>query len=105
MAIQVDAQSRFNRQSVIMVNDIVTFGKWNRPEWMRRENIDEDDILTFKINSLRAGRPDLIANDLYTRPFLDWVLVMWNSPRNTLGWPKIGEVIEAPAGSIVLPNI
>ena len=105
MAIEVDAQSRFNRQSVIMKGEIVTFGRWLRPDWMRRENINEDDILTFKITSLRAGRPDLLASDLYNRPFLDWIIVMWNSPRDTLGWPKIGEVIEAPSGAVVLPNI
>ena len=104
-SIQNSSLSRFYQSTPIVVNNIVTFGRWDRPNWMNEENVSTQNIITLKINQNYAGRPDLIANDYYNSPFLEWVVILFNRPLEPLGFPKAGSVIKIPSSKIVSSNL
>ena len=104
MTIEVTSQSRFVLTEPIIKDGVETFGRWKRPDFMKAGELNEDQILTKQIDGEFAGRPDQIALDVYGSPFLDWVVIMFNNPKNTLGWPQNGTVIKLPAPDIVLLN-
>ena len=97
--------SRFQDTQVVSKDNIQTFGLWNRPDFMIRENLDDDQILKITIDSTTAGRPDLIAQQYYKTALLEWIVVMFNRPLNPLGWPEIGKVIEIPKSTVVFRSL
>jgi hypothetical protein len=101
MPIDVQDFSRFSDTPVVTKDGVETFGLWARPDWMVKENLDDTQIVKLSINSNYAGRPDRIAQDFYGTVLLEWVVVMFNRPQNTLGWPFLGSVIDLPIASIV----
>lgn len=103
--IQQDSLSRFYRVDPILFNGVSTFGKWPRPDWLKQELVNEQDILLFQVDQQYAGRPDLIAEHFYQTPFLEWVIVMFNRPLNPLGFPKAGSVIKILSRTVVFSNI
>ena len=105
MAIEVSSLSRFAQTDpIVLDNGVETFGFWRRPDFLKEENLREEQIETVFIDSTLAGRPDEISRLKYGTPFLEWVVVMFNRPKDTLGFPKIGTVIKIPERSIVLSN-
>ena len=101
MPISASELSRFYNTSVVVKDGIETFGLWGRPKFLVKENLDENQIIKVSINSLMAGRPDIIAQRFYGTALLEWVVVMFNRPLNTLGWPQLGTVIEIPIKEVV----
>lgn len=96
MPIQTNSLSRFNQTDPVIRNGITTYGLWVRPLAVYRNAIDEQDLITIKVDQQHAGRPDKIANEQYGSPFLEWVVVMFNSPLNPIGWPQAGSIIKIP---------
>jgi len=95
--IRIDALSRFTKTEMVVKDGIDTFGLWTRPEFLKKENLQEKDIITLSIDQKFAGRPDLIADVYYKTPLLEWIVIMFNRPLNTMGWPKAGTVIQIPS--------
>lgn len=76
-----------------------------KQEFLKPGNLQQNEIMTIKITNDIAGRPDLIAEKIYDTRFLDWVIIMYNKPLNTIGWPKVGTTIQTPTKSTVLRNL
>jgi hypothetical protein len=101
----MDTFSRFKNTPISIINGTRTYGRWVRPDFMNRSVLEDNQIQKIVINQSNAGRPDVIAYDLYGSDRLDWVIVMFNRPLNTLGWPIAGTVIEAPTRETVYRNL
>lgn len=104
MPIKLNSLSRFKNTELVTRNGIQTFGLWNRPRFMERDNLTDNQIIKLYINQNYEYRPDLIARDYYGSKKLYWIPIMFNRPRNTLVWPKAGTSIEIPAPYIVSEN-
>lgn len=105
MAIQLEDFSRFKFSEPIVRDGKETFGRWHRPDFLRIENIPENEIGILNINQSLAGRPDLISQQLYGTPLLMWVVVLFNRPLNPTGWPKAGTIIRVPSSKVVYSNV
>ncbi len=66
---------------------------------------DESDIGIFQLTSVLEGRQDLISQQIYSTPLLDWVLIAFNQVRDPLNWPRAGSAIEYPLDTVVLPEL
>lgn len=104
MAIDVSSLSRFVETEIVVRNGRELFGRWKRPDFLKEEFLNEDEVQTFFVDSRFNGRPDRIADEVYGTPFLEWVVVMFNRPKNPLNWPNIGDAIKLPVRSIVIAN-
>ena len=102
--IRIDSLSRFRETETIHKDSVDTFGLWVRPAFLDERNLNEEDIIKVNIDQSRAGRPDLIANEFYETSLLEWIVVMFNRPLNTLGWPRAGTIIKIPSRTAVLRN-
>ena len=97
--------SRFAKSELIYVDGKETYGMWNRPNFMKIDNVPQDQIRQYQVNQSTAGRPDLIALDIYDSQDLAWVVIMFNSPLNTIGWPQAGLVIKLPLRATVFSGL
>jgi hypothetical protein len=104
MMADLDQFSRFQASQPIIYDGVDTFGTWTQPSFLR-ERPQEDQIGVFRVTSPLEGRPDLIANQLYGTPLLDWVLISFNNARRSLNWPRSGDTIEYPLETVVLPEL
>lgn len=101
---ELDQFSRFKQTEQIISDGVETFGLWVQPSFLKRRPLEEN-IGVFRVNTATEGRPDLIANELYGTPLLDWVLISFNKARRSLNWPQAGDSIEYPLDTIVLPEL
>jgi hypothetical protein len=108
---ELDNFSRLLRTQQIIFQEKETFGSWSSFPWLEIRPSDES-ISTFYVTSALAGRPDLIANQIYGSSLLDWVLISFNSrvgndetAAKGLNWPKAGQTIEYPAASLVMSSL
>lgn len=97
MSIETTSLSRFNQTEPVIRDGRTTFGLWVRPLAVDPNAIDEQDLITIKVDQQHAGRPDVIANEQYNTPYLEWVVTMFNRPLNPLGWPQAGLIIKIPS--------
>ena len=89
---------------MIINNNHETFGVWTKFNFLKvRPN--EDQIKVFCVTSASEGRPDLISNQIYGTPYLDWVLIAFNNVRDPINWPTAGMIIEYPVDSVVIPEL
>lgn len=100
----LDAFSRFKRTVPIIVDGKETYGRWTQMPFLQ-ERPAEEFIKIFQVTSALEGRPDLISQQVYGTPLLDWVIIAFNKVRQPLNWPRAGDVIEYPADSLVLPQL
>lgn len=103
--------SRLDKTAMVVVDGHETHGVWNTPTWLR-EKPEDNLIFTFNVDNRYEGRPDLISNQIYNTPFLDWVLIAFNAKfypnsdsRKILNWPRSGDIVRYPASSIVFPDV
>lgn len=81
-----------------------TFGRWGLFKFLT-ERPPEDMIKVYQVTSAMEGRPDMISNEVYGTPLLDWVLISFNGVRDPMNWPKSGTTIEYPVDNVVLPEL
>ena len=105
MPIAVDSDSRFNNTVPIIFDGFETFGLWRPPLFIRKELDEDTQIDKFPVPNRLAGKPDQISQEIYGTVRFHWVLIMFNKPKNTLGWPKAGEVIRFPVNDVVVANL
>lgn len=96
MPITTDSTSRFKETETVIKDGRETFGLWTRPTYLFEENLEDEEIIRIQVTQDIAGRPDLISIQQYETSFLDWVIVMFNRPADTLGWPRAGTIIKVP---------
>ena len=101
MAISLDSTSRFRETEPVIKDRRETFGLWNRPEQLIEENLNEEEMIRLVIDQRTAGRPDIISQEQYGTPFYDWIIIMFNRPQNTMGFPRAGTVIKIPTSAVV----
>ncbi len=101
---ELNSLSRLKTTEPIITDGIETFGRWNMPSFLKIRPSD-NNIQIFRVTPALEGRPDLISNQVYGTPFLDWVVIAFNGPNDVLNWPKAGDVIEIPSEDIVLPEL
>ena len=92
--------SRFKLTPLVRYNNILTPGLMKRFDFL--DNIDDDKILNIEIDGSRAGRPDLISNDIYGTTLYKWILILFNNVTDPFDeWPKVGTTIKAPTNDVV----
>lgn len=96
--------SRFSRTEMVIVDGCETFGRWKSYSFLKERPADEN-IEVFQVPSSMEGRPDLISQQVYGTPLLDWVLIAFNNARNSLNWPRTGDLVEYPIESVVVPEV
>lgn len=96
---------RFNETELVQSENQTTYGLWVRPDFVDQESLQPNDVGFFNITSATEGRPDIISHQIYGTPFLDWVIIAFNSPENTLNWPEAGETIKYPVKRVVLSRL
>ncbi len=101
---ELDDFSRFRRTPLTIVDGQETFGRWVPPSFLTERPAD-DRIGVFSVTGANEGRPDLISHAVYGTPALDWVIIAFNGVRNTLNWPRAGDVVEYPFDSVVIPEL
>jgi len=87
--------SRFRHTQRIIYDNKNTFGLWEAPAIF--DKLSVNDIVEYVVESGYEGRPDLIAQKFYGSPNYYWILVMFNKPIDTIGWPPKKSVIKIPA--------
>jgi hypothetical protein len=107
----LDNLSRLIKTQRIIFKGHETFGSWSSFPWLDRRP-EDNQISNFYVTSALEGRPDLIANQIYGSPLLDWVLIAFNSrisnddtAKQTLRWPKAGQIIEFPNPNLVMSSL
>ena len=96
--------SRFRRQQSISVDGVETIGRWKEPRWLT-EPLEPKLVSLFHVTNEYEGRPDRIATLIYGDSTMDWVLLAFNRVRETLNWPRTGDVIRYPDGSVVFQEM
>jgi hypothetical protein len=101
---QLDDFSRFKNTELLLVDGKETYGRWAALRFLK-ERPPEGQIKVYQVTAAKEGRPDLIAQEVYGTPLLDWVLIAFNDVRDTLNWPLAGQLIEYPLDTVVLPAL
>jgi len=91
--------SRYVGVEAINFNGVATFGLYSTPDKIK--NLQPRDLISVKIDPGFAGRPDLISQQYYSTPYYCWVIVIYNSPVNPIGWPRGGSTILIPSPSVI----
>lgn len=106
MPIQLPSHSRFKISNpIVLDNGIETIGMMKQFSFLDFNNLNSNSIIEYRVSGKRAGRPDLISDDVYGTPQLYWVVIMVNKPREVLRWPKIGSIIYLPSSAVVMSEI
>lgn len=93
--------SRFKNTELISINGNIMPAMMKKFDFLQKDKLTDDQIVKIEINNDRAGRPDLISNDLYGTVLFKWILYLFNNVQNPFGWPKASTVIEAPTSAAV----
>jgi len=106
MPIDPGSDSRFNlSEPILTAEGDETFGLMKKHTFFDRSNLDDTQVNRITINADLAGRPDLLSQEIYGRPTLDWVLIIFNRVENPFGWPIIGQVVEYPTSEVVFAEL
>jgi hypothetical protein len=89
--------SRFTQTEPVLFDGRETYGRWKSPLTPAIYN----NLLIIVVNVRYEGRPDLIANELYGNPSLDWMLIAVNNATDALNWPRAGTTINVPNPSTI----
>jgi len=94
--------SRFKLTELVEFDGKIVPGLMKKYQFLQRDKLSDNDIVRVEIKNNRAGRPDLISNDLYGTTQFKWILILFNNVINPFdGWPKTSTTIEAPKNSVV----
>ena len=83
MPVNNRANSRFSNSIPILTRDgLETYGIAKKYNFLIRDNLQSDEIGQIVINADLAGRPDLLADEIYGNVDLMWIAVMFNHIQN-----------------------
>ena len=110
MTLEKNSGSRFKISEQVLTNDgKETWGLMKRFYFLDRNNLEDNEIDRIVIDSTLSGRPDKIADEVYGRIDLDWVILMFNNVENPFeypnGWPSVSETVEYPTPIVVLAEV
>jgi hypothetical protein len=88
--------SRFDKTDRVLYDGHETYGRWNNPITEQLLN----SLSPYVVNQY-AGRPDLIAYQLYGNSSFDWLLIAVNNATESLNWPRAGTTILVPSASLI----
>ena len=95
------SNSRFKDTNFILTKDgHETYGLAEGLDALRTITGDQLDP-PYRVPNSFESRPDLIANLKYDNSHLEWVIVLANRPKNTIGWPRAGDIIKIPKREFV----
>jgi hypothetical protein len=100
MPFDIEPYSRFRDTDHITFDGNRTYGLWKRPAVF--DTLNDDDIIYYSVNQATSGRPDLIAEEFYGSQHYYWIIVMYNSPKNTVGWPFPNTTIRVPKQNAIV---
>ncbi len=95
MSLDLPAYSRFFNTPLTKIEDKETYAVWDVPVFISN-GVEADRTITLVVDPSYEGRPDLISYDYYGTVGYAWVIMAYNNVRNTLNWPKAGDVIRFP---------
>lgn len=106
MASNADSISRFKLSDTIRTADgKETYGLMKKYKFLDTTNIPTDQIIRVIVDGKTAGKPNIIALNLYSSEMHYWVLLMFNNVIDPFGWPKNGSVVLAPPRDMVLAEL
>ena len=98
---ELSAYSRLTKTELVLFDGQETFGRWTNPITDELKN----NMSVYAVDNAHEGRPDLIANELYSISTLDWLLIALNGATDVLNWPRAGSVIRVPARSAITAEL
>ena len=98
---ETQAYTRFSQTTPVIFDGNETYGVWKSP----LTNAIYNNLLVVVVDARYQGRPDLIANELYGDPSLDWMLITVNNATDVLNWPRAGETIKFPDPRVVTSEL
>lgn len=104
MTLQASSYSRFQATETVIQDGEEVWGAWKSPSFLALD-LPQGQQQAIRVNSDRAGRPDLISFDIYGTTKLDWLLIAFNDAYGVFNWPRAGTVITAPTPDIVLGEV
>ena len=106
MPIKQRTNSRFAISDPILTRDgDETFGIAKKFNFLKRENLGDEDIKTHVVTIDQAGKWDVLALDIYGNVDLQWIFVMFNHIQNPFAGPKNQQVIEYPSPEVVFAEL
>lgn len=96
MAVPSNSRFKFTQLIAVKAPDgsiVEAYGRWVKPAFFDDPNLS---AATYQVRNDFAGRPDEISKEVYGTPEYFWVIIAYNSPRDPLNWPKVGDVIMIP---------
>ena len=102
MPINIVRNARFNDSMPIIVDGKETFGMWKKQAFLSEPY---EETVDYVVDNTRAGRPDLISNDVYGTSDLYWVVIAAMRPMVTTNWPSTGDVLHLPSSDEVYARL
>ena len=103
MAFEPIRDARFNDTQPVIKDGKVTYGTWKKPAFLLKEHFEFE--VPYTVNNTKAGRPDLIAEEIYGNADLYWVVIAAHHPLNPVGWPQVGAKLILPGSSEVYNDL
>ena len=103
MAFDVIRNARLNDTEPVIKDGKVTYGRWKKPAFLLKEHFDFE--IEYTVDNTKAGRPDLIAEEVYGTSDLYWVVIAAHRPLNPIGWPPTGTKLILPGSSEVYNDL
>lgn len=100
--VDLGPSSRFQFSQPILYEGQETYGAWAAPWFIKDpDRLPPESVGTLTVAAGADCRPDLISYQVYGTPYLDWVIIAFNRPRDVLNWPRPGTVIRYPKPDVV----
>jgi hypothetical protein len=103
MPINQIRNARFNESMPIIFDGKESFGMWKKPKFLDGRPFEE--TVEYVVDNTKAGRPDLISDEIYGTPQLYWVVISAMRPMVTTNWPNAGDVLKLPSSSEVYAQL
>ena len=102
MPIELITNGRFNQSEPVVKNGQLTYGLWAKQDFLKEQ---ADDDIIYIVDNTKAGRIDLIANDVYGTTDLYWIIPAAMHQINFANWPTTGTVLRLPSISRVFAEV
>jgi hypothetical protein len=100
----MEEASRFKDTPNIIFNGEVTKSSWRKLTILKTDP-QPTDYFPYVVTTVTEGRPDLISNEVYNTPMLDWVIIAYNKANEVFNWPQTSQVIKIPREELFMPEL